>query len=102
MRQVWITRKGPPEVLVMRETPEPRPGPGAVRVRVQAAGVNFADLMMRLGLYPDAPRLPAVPGYEVAGTIDAVGSGVPEDRLGEEVLALSDFGGYRKARFTRQ
>jgi NADPH:quinone reductase-like Zn-dependent oxidoreductase len=94
MRQVWITRKGPPEVLVMRETPEPRPGPGAVRVRVQAAGVNFADLMMRLGLYPDAPRLPAVPGYEVAGTIDAVGSGVPADRLGEEVVALSDFGGY--------
>jgi NADPH:quinone reductase-like Zn-dependent oxidoreductase len=94
MRQVWITKKGPPEVLVVRETPEPRPGPGTVRVRVQAAGVNFADLMMRLGLYPGAPRLPAVPGYEVAGTIDAVGSGVPEARLGEEVVALCDFGGY--------
>ena len=90
MRQVWITRKGGPEVLEVREAPDPQPGPGEVRIRVRAAGVNFADLMARRGLYPDAPRLPFVPGYEVAGEIDA---GEPV-RFGERVLALTRFGGY--------
>jgi NADPH:quinone reductase-like Zn-dependent oxidoreductase len=94
MRQVWITRKGPPEVLQVREAPDPTPGPGEVRVRVAACGVNFADLMMRLGLYPDGPPLPAVPGYEIAGTIDEVGAGVSGERLGQEVLAVTRFGGY--------
>jgi len=94
MRQVVITRKGWPEVLQVREVLDPRPGPGTVRIRVAAAGVNFADLMMRQGLYPDAPPLPAVPGYEVAGTIDAVGSGVTDWQAGQEVVAMTRFGGY--------
>lgn len=94
MRQVWITRKGPPEVLLLRELPDPQPGPGTVRIHVGAAGVNFADLMIRLGLYPDGPPLPAVPGYEVAGVIDAVGHGVSEARVGQEVVAVTGFGGY--------
>ena len=51
MRQVWITRKGGPEVLEVREAPDPQPGPDEVRIRVRAAGVNFADLMARRGLY---------------------------------------------------
>jgi len=94
MQQVIITRKGLPEVLQLREVPEAHPAPGTVRIRVAAAGVNFADLMMRLGLYPDAPPLPAVPGYEVAGVVDAVGQGVADQRIGEEVVALTRFGGY--------
>ncbi len=94
MRQVWITKAGPPETLALREAPDPQPGPGMVRIRVEAAGVNFADLMMRLGIYPDAPPLPAVPGYEVAGVIDATGRGVPELRAGEPVVAFCRFGGY--------
>ncbi len=94
MRQVWVTRAGPPETLQVREAPDPEPGPGQVRLRVAAAGVNFADVMMRLGIYPDAPRLPAVPGYEAAGVIDAVGAGVPAARVGERVLAFCRFGGY--------
>src|SRR5262245_16990096 len=73
MRQVWITRVGPPETLELREAPDPSPGPGEVRIRVRASGINFADIMARLGLYPDAPKLPAVVGYEVAGDVDAVG-----------------------------
>ncbi len=97
MQQVEITRKGPPEVLTRRGVPEPQPGPGNVRILVSAAGVNFADLMMRLGLYPDAPSLPAVPGYEVAGVIDAVGHGVSARRVGERVIALTHFGGYSEA-----
>src|SRR5437868_12721038 len=95
MRQVWIARKGPPRAaLQLREIPDPRPGPGEVRIRVRAAGVNFADLMACRGLYPDAPPLPFVPGYEVAGEIDEVGPGAPAARAGEKVLAFVRFGGY--------
>ncbi|TAH34576.1 MAG: alcohol dehydrogenase [Planctomycetota bacterium] len=94
MQQVWIPRIGPPEVLELRQAPDPRPGPGQVRIAVEAAGVNFADLMARMGLYPDAPRLPAVVGYEAAGSIDAVGDGAEPSRVGEPVLALTRFGGY--------
>lgn len=94
MRQIWIPRIGGPEVLEVREAPDPVPGAGQVRIAVEAAGVNFADLMARQGLYPDAPPLPAVVGYEVAGTIDAVGEGVDVSRIGEPVVAMCRFGGY--------
>ena len=90
MRQVWITRRGGPEMLQLREAPDPQPGPGEVRIRVRAAGVNFADVMARRGLYPDAPPIPFVPGYEVAGDVDA---GDPS-RIGQRVLAFTRFGGY--------
>ena len=88
MRQVWIARKGGPEVLEVREAEEPRPKPGEVRIRVRAAGVNFADVMAREGLYADAPKLPCVMGYEVAGEID-----LPAARAGEKVIATCKFGG---------
>jgi NADPH:quinone reductase-like Zn-dependent oxidoreductase len=65
-----------------------------VRVRVAAAGVNFADLMARMGLYLDAPKLPAVVGYEVAGTVDQLGPGAEGPPVGARVLALTRFGGY--------
>lgn len=94
MRQVWISKAGPPDVLQVRHAPEPQPGPGQVRVIVEAIGVNFADIVGRLGVYPDAPRIPFVPGFEVAGRIDAVGSGVDPTRVGQDVLALTRFGGY--------
>jgi len=94
MRQVWITRAGPPEVLQVREAPDPSPGPSEVRIRVQASGVNFADLMARMGLYPDAPKIPCVVGYEVAGVVDAVGQGVTEFRPGDAVISMTHFGGY--------
>src|SRR5262249_26541920 len=93
MRQVWITRTGPPEVLELREAPDPAPQAGEVQIRVRAIGINFADIMARLGLYPDAPKLPAVVGYEVAGDISAVGSGTDRS-VGERVFALTRFGGY--------
>jgi NADPH:quinone reductase-like Zn-dependent oxidoreductase len=88
MRQVVITRRGGPEVIEVREAPEPQPKPGEVRIRVRAAGLNFADVMARLGLYPDAPPLPGVMGYEVSGEIE-----LPLDRAGEKVIALTRFGG---------
>ena len=57
----------------MKEAPDPQPAPDKVRIRVEAGGVNFADILGRLGLYQDFPRIPVVPGYEVAGRVDAGG-----------------------------
>lgn len=94
MRQIWISKAGPPEVLEVREAPDPEAGPGQVRVRVKAAGINFADLMARVGLYPDAPKIPCVVGYEVSGTIDQIGAGVTGFAAGERVFAMPKFGGY--------
>lgn len=94
MRQVWIPKAGPPEVLSLREAPDPEPAAGEVRIRVEASGVNFADIVGRLGMYPDLPPMPVVPGYEVAGRVDAVGAGVDSGWSGRDVLALTHFGGY--------
>jgi NADPH:quinone reductase-like Zn-dependent oxidoreductase len=95
MRAVVITKAGDPSVLQVQERPEPPPPrPGQVKVAVRAAGVNFADTMARVGLYEDAPPLPCVVGYEVAGTITAVGAGVDPGRQGERVMAGTRFGGY--------
>ncbi|HZS39624.1 MAG TPA: medium chain dehydrogenase/reductase family protein [Polyangia bacterium] len=94
MRQIWITKTGAPEVLQVREAPDPDAGAGQIRVRVRAAGINFADLMARVGLYPDAPKLPCVVGYEVGGTVDQVGAGVTGFAAGDRVLAMPHFGGY--------
>ncbi len=94
MRQVWIPKIGGPEVLEVREAPDPEPGPGMVRVRVSAAGVNFADVMARMGLYPDAPAYPCVVGYEVAGVVEKWGAGVSGLAEGQRVLAMTRFGGY--------
>ncbi len=94
MKQVWIPRAGRAEVLEVREAPDPTPGPGEVRVAVRAAGVNFADVVARQGLYLDAPKFPFVPGYEVSGTVDALGPGVTAPAVGTPVIALTRFGGY--------
>jgi synaptic vesicle membrane protein VAT-1 len=94
MRQIWITKAGPPEVLEIKEAPDPPPKAGEVRIRVEGSGVNFADIMGRLGIYPDLPPMPVVPGYEVAGRIDAVGEGVDTGWAGRDVFAVTRFGGY--------
>jgi NADPH:quinone reductase-like Zn-dependent oxidoreductase len=93
MRALWTTRIGRPETLEVRETPDPEPGPKQVRVRVHAAGLNFADVMARQGLYPDAPKLPAILGYECAGVIDAVGGEVHDFAPSQRVMAFTRFGG---------
>lgn len=93
MRAVVLTGTGGPEVLRVQERPDPMPGPGEVRVAVRAAGVNFADTMARVGLYPDAPKPPCVLGYEFAGELDAVGEGVEGREVGERVMGGTRFGG---------
>jgi synaptic vesicle membrane protein VAT-1 len=97
MRAIWITKAGGPEVLEVRESPDPQPGPGEVRIAVRAAGLNFAEVMARQGLYPDAPKLPCVVGYEVAGVVDALGASVTGLEVGQRVLALVRFGGHAES-----
>lgn len=94
MRAVVITKHGGPEVLQVQERPDPPLGRGEVRIEVAAAGVNFADTMARIGVYPDAPKPPCVIGYEVAGTILELGEGVEGLDVGARVLAGTKFGGY--------
>lgn len=94
MRQMVISKHGGPEVFTLRDLADPDPGPGELRIRVHAAGVNFADVLARIGLYPDAPPPPMVVGYEVAGIVDRVGAGVQGLREGDRVVALTRFGGY--------
>jgi NADPH:quinone reductase-like Zn-dependent oxidoreductase len=94
MRSVVITRHGAPEVLQVQDRPEPSPARGEVLIDVHAAGINFADVMARMGLYPDAPKPPCVIGYEVAGTVGAVGEGVDGLAAGARVAAPVRFGGY--------
>jgi NADPH:quinone reductase-like Zn-dependent oxidoreductase len=95
MRAVVITKHGDPDVLKVEERPDPPPpGPGQVAIDVRAAGVNFADTMARVGLYPDAPKPACVVGYEVAGEVTAVGEGVDAVKPGDRVMAGTRFGGY--------
>lgn len=94
MRQIWIAKAGAPEVLELRQAPDPEPRPGELRIRVEASGVNFADILGRMGLYPDLPPMPVVVGYEVAGRVDAAGSGVAPGWVGRDVFAITRFGGY--------
>jgi NADPH:quinone reductase-like Zn-dependent oxidoreductase len=94
MRAVVITKHGGPGVLKVEEQPDPSLRPGQVRIDVAAAGINFADVMARMGLYQDAPKTPCVVGYEVAGTILELGDGVEGLTPGQRVLAGTQFGGY--------
>jgi NADPH2:quinone reductase len=93
-RAVMLTKKGGPEVLKVVELPVDTPGPGQMRVQVRAAGVGATDLIMLEGNYPFAPKIPFVPGYEVAGVVDAIGAGVRGFELGQHVAALTVYGGF--------
>jgi NADPH:quinone reductase-like Zn-dependent oxidoreductase len=84
-----------PEGLQVRERPVPRPGPGQALVRVEATGVSFAEQQMRRGRYYDQPPFPFVPGYDLVGTVDAVGTGADAALRGRRVAALTKVGGWR-------
>jgi NADPH:quinone reductase-like Zn-dependent oxidoreductase len=94
MRAVVIPKHGPPEVLRVEERPDPAVGAGEVRIAVKAAGINFADLLARSGVYPDAPAPPCVVGYEVAGEVESVGDGVEDYKPGDRVMAGTLFNGH--------
>ncbi|MGA2598251.1 MAG: zinc-binding dehydrogenase [Bryobacteraceae bacterium] len=93
-RAVMVTKKGGSDVLEIVELPSEAPGPGQLRVRVRAAGVGSTDLVMLSGGYRYAPKIPFVPGYEVAGVVDAIGAGVTGFEVGQRVAALTVYGGF--------
>ena len=93
MKTVQVTKYGAPEVLRLIELADSQPGPGEIVLRVAAAGINFADLLMRLGLYPGTPKPPFTPGFEVAGTVETIGAGVGAPRAGDRVVAMLLKGG---------
>jgi len=93
-RAVMLTKKGGPEVLQIVELPIEPLGPGQLRVRVRAAGVGSSDLIMLAGNYRYAPKIPFVPGYEVAGVVEAIGAGVTGFEVGQRVAALTVYGGF--------
>jgi synaptic vesicle membrane protein VAT-1 len=97
MRAMLIRRYGPPEVFETGEMPDPQPQAGEVVIRVKAVGVNFADLLQRMGLYPGTPKPPFVPGLEIAGVVEKVaehGAEQPTLKRGDAVAAFTRFGAY--------
>jgi synaptic vesicle membrane protein VAT-1 len=93
MKAVVLTRTGGPGMFEVMERPDPDVGAGEVRIAVHAAGLNFADTMARVGLYPAAPKPPCILGYEVAGEVETVGEGVSGLTVGQRVMAGTQFGG---------
>ena len=93
MRAIVTTANGDVRVMKVEERPEPVAKNGQVVVRVKAAGLNFADILARQGLYPDGPPKPCVMGYEVSGIVDSVGEGVDGNLIGKSVIAMTRFQG---------
>jgi NADPH2:quinone reductase len=91
---MMVTKAGGPEALTCTELPVEEPRAGQLRVRVHAAGVGSTDLMLLAGKYRYAPKIPVVPGYEIAGVVDAIGPGVTGFTLGQRVAALTVYGGF--------
>ena len=94
MRAVEIREPGGPDVLTLVERPVPAPGPNEVLIKVAATGVNGPDLMQRKGLYPAPAGASDLPGLEISGTIVAMGAEVKRWKVGEQVVALTNGGGY--------
>lgn len=94
MKAIWIEGKGSVENLKIKDCEIPTLKDEEVLIKVKAFGLNFADVLARLGLYPDAPRFPFIPGYEVSGEVEDVGKAVHGLRKGDRVLAITAFGGY--------
>src|ERR1700693_2401420 len=100
MRAMVVRKYGAPEVFEAREVPDPQPKAGEALIRVKAIGVNFADLLQRMGIYPGTPKPPFVPGLEVAGVVEKISDsgGRPAEgerlRIGEAVAALTHFNAY--------
>lgn len=92
-RRVEFTKAGAPNTIRVAQMPMPEPSEGEVRVKVSYAGINFADLLMRLGFYQPRPPYPFTPGYEVSGVIDSIGDEESEFTVGQRVVAAMSTGG---------
>src|ERR1700679_10679 len=95
MKTITLVKNGnSKEAFQFRKQPDPLPGEGEVLIRSEAFGLNFADVMARLGQYEDCPPLPTVIGYETVGVIEKTGPGVTSLHVGDRVAAFCHFGGY--------
>ena len=97
MKAISVASPGGFDKLRLIEAPDPKPAPGEVLVDVRAVGVNFADVVVRLGLYESAKKYvgwPITPGFEISGEVAALGEGVDDLKAGERVFGLTRFGGY--------
>lgn len=94
MKTIYVSEFGGPEQLKLVDQDTPEPGAGEVLVEVAAAGINFADLLARQGIYPPVPSAPFYPGFEIAGTVSALGQGVTRVKVGDPVMAMVPGGGY--------
>ncbi len=94
MKRVVYARRGGLEAIEIIEDEVPNPSTGQVLIEVHRAGINFADLMMRQGLYGGAPDFPFTPGYEISGIVRELGSGVTSLAIGDRVVSFTGFGGY--------
>jgi NADPH2:quinone reductase len=94
MKAVLLAKHGKAERLRVSEIPTPQPEANQVRVKIQTCGINYAEILSRKGLYGWAPKLPYVPGMEAYGEIDAVGHGVEQRQVGEQVIVGTQHGSY--------
>ena len=94
MESIIVTRHGDPDCMVLQELPTPSPGSGEICIRVSKAGINFADILARMGLYPGAPNPPFTPGMEVSGIVHEVGPDVENFKPGDRVVGSGGSGGY--------
>jgi NADPH:quinone reductase-like Zn-dependent oxidoreductase len=94
--RILVTALGGPEVLKYTEEDLPEPARGEVRVKVLAAGVSYADVLMRRGLYPGTPTPPFTPGYDLVGEVGAVGQDVTQFAVGQVVGAMTVRGAYSR------
>lgn len=102
MKAITLVKKGKAKAAFQElEHPIPSPQVGEVLIKVEAFGLNFADVLARLGLYQEAPPIPCVLGYEVVGTVDKVGNGVDDSYIGKRVTAFTRFGGYAEYAITQ-
>ncbi len=102
MKAIYLTKKGDAFTsFEQREVPRPQPGKGQALIKVEAFGLNFADVLARRGMYKEAPPLPSLLGYDVAGTIEQLGDGVTGFNVGDRVMAMTRFGGYAEYAVTQ-
>jgi len=94
MKAAFVTKYGGPDVLQIRETETPKPGPDQIQIQVRAIGLNFADVLMRTGIYPNTPKPPFIPGMEFSGIVTDIGSKVTVLKPGDRVMGYSRTGSH--------
>jgi synaptic vesicle membrane protein VAT-1 len=94
MKAGFVTRYGGPDVIEIRETETPQPGPDQILIKIKAIGLNFADVLMRTGIYPDTPKPPFIPGMEFSGIVSETGANVTSLKPGDRVMGYSRTGSH--------